>query len=55
MALLLNDALSEADVKRWIERFRLDEGLSTYSNANVLKKALPDSKIFLAGRSLMTA
>ena len=46
MALLLNDALHETDVKRWIERFRLDEGLSTYSNANMLKKALPEFKDF---------
>jgi hypothetical protein len=46
MALLANDALIENDVKRWIETFRLDEGISTYSNASGLKKALPEFKDF---------
>jgi A-macroglobulin TED domain len=46
MALLANDALIETDVKRWIETFRLDGGMSTYSNASVLTKALPEFKDF---------
>src|SRR5205823_5285977 len=46
MALQLNNALQETDVKNWIETFKTEEGLSTYPDANVLRKALPEFKQF---------
>src|SRR5215204_325404 len=46
MALLLNNALSEPDIKRLIERFTIDGGLSTYADSQALKAALPEFKDF---------
>ena len=46
MGLLLNDALGETDVKRWIERFTIDGGISTYADPDALRIALPEFKNF---------